>query len=84
VPGTIRTFLYSKPEAFLVKQVGHFPDVSSRLMHAHLDKGDEVRPARQASLDTSFHTSWLCCALRLVLLCVPAVAITAVAWAATH
>jgi hypothetical protein len=45
VPGNVRTLLYSKPEAFIVKQIGHFPDVSARLMQAHLDKNDEVRPA---------------------------------------
>jgi hypothetical protein len=41
-PGSVRTMLYSKPEAFIVKQIGHFPDVSARLMQAHLDKNDEV------------------------------------------
>lgn len=40
--GNIRNFMYSKPEAFFVKQVGHFTDISESLMRSHLEKGDEV------------------------------------------
>lgn len=51
--GNIRNFMYSKPEAFLVKQVGHFPDVSESLMRAHLEKGDEVRAYQLTHLSMS-------------------------------
>jgi hypothetical protein len=41
-PVRVRTMLYLKSEAFIVKQVWHFPDVSARLVQAPLDKSDEV------------------------------------------
>lgn len=61
VPGSIRTMLYSKPEAFFVKQIGHFPDVSTRLMEAHLVKNDEVS-CRNAlvRVDAALHCTWYC------------------------
>jgi hypothetical protein len=50
MPGSVRSFKYAKPEAFIVKQVGHFPDVSRSLMQGHLDKGDTVRSTFRVAL----------------------------------
>jgi hypothetical protein len=50
MPGSVRSFKYAKPEAFIVKQVGHFPDVSRSLTQGHLDKGDTVRSAFRVAL----------------------------------
>lgn len=61
VPGNVRTLLYSKPEAFIVKQIGHFPDVSERLMQAHLDKNDEVRPVANRMRPVNNDRLGACC-----------------------